>query len=524
LIDEAVIRYALERNAAEDPHGAFISFEGGPAWTREQAVIEMYRAANALRAAGVRRDDHVALFLPNGEDYIRAWWAVCCLGAVVVPLNTSYRGESLRHALDLAQCDVIVIEESFRERLNLIDTSTRSVSTVELLGDSAESPKLERDLEVWDLHAILLTSGTTGPPKASLTSYLHIYLNSQGFIGNIGLDATDTYLVDLPLFHVAAKAQVAACLGTRTKLAIRKRPDLNRYWEVAKETGATSAMLFSSMAPFLMSKPEQASDSDHSLRIICMSPPPIDPKAFMARFGIEHIMSAYGATECGGPLTTSLDEPVVPGSMGRPRPGVQVRLVDEHDMEVPDGEPGEFIMRTDHPWEVTMGYFNNPEATAQMWRNGWLHTGDLIRRDDSGLYFFHDRKKDCVRRRGENVSSFEVERDVKFYPGVAEVACVAVPSEGGDEEVKVWIVPEADVSLEFGAMLEFLVDRMPHFMVPRYFELIDALPTNSSMRIQKHELRSLGNGPSTWDREQHRYSVTRNGLVKREEAFDGSQG
>ena len=514
--NEVVLRYVLERNAAEHPDEEFVSFEDGVTWTRQQAVDEMYRAANALRQVGVRQDDKVAIFMPNGEDFVRAWWGTCCLGAVAVSLNTAYRGESLRHALQTVQSKIVVVDDRLTDRLDLIGATARRVTPNNLRDDSATPPDLERDLEIWDLHSIIFTSGTTGAAKASLTTYLHVYMNSGWAIRDIGLDATDTYLIDLPLFHQAAQARVVSSIGTRTKLAIRNRPELSRYWEVAKETGATTAMLLSSMTPFLISQPERPAEREHSIHTIAMAPPPVDPDAFKARFGIKRIITGYGATESGSPLVFPLDEPLIAGSMGKPRSGVEVRLVDAHDMEVPVGQPGELIVRTDHPWEMSAGYFNNPAATATAWRNGWFHSGDMIWRDENGHYFFHDRLKDAVRRRGENVSSFEVERDVTLYPGVAQAACVAYPSDDGvEEEIKVWIVPEEGADIDFACMLEFLVERMPHFMVPRYFEVIDGLPTTASMRVKKHELRSLGNGDATWDREQYGLSVTRNGLQRR---------
>jgi crotonobetaine/carnitine-CoA ligase len=517
--DEVVLRYVLERNAAEHPDQPFVTFESGVTWTRGQAVEEMYRAANALRAAGVSQDDKVAIFMPNGEDFIRAWWGTCCLGAVAVSLNTAYRGETMRHALHTVQSEVVIVDDSLSDRLDVIGATARRVTPHQLSSGSIVPPELSRDLEVWDIHSIIFTSGTTGAAKASLTTYLHVYMNSGWAIRDIGLDATDTYLIDLPLFHQAAQARVVSSIGTRTMLAIRNRPNLSHYWEVAKATGATTGMLLSSMTPYLLSQPERPEDRDHAIHTIAMAPPPVDPDAFKARFGIKRIITGYGATESGSPLVYPLDEPLIAGSMGKPRSGVDVRLVDAHDIEVPVGQPGELIVRTDHPWEMSAGYFNNPEATATAWRNGWFHSGDMIWKDERGHYFFHDRLKDAVRRRGENVSSFEVERDVASYPGVAQVACVAFPSdEGVEEEIKVWIVPEQGAAIEFGPMLEFLVDHMPHFMVPRYFELIEELPTTASMRVKKHELRDRGNGPSTWDRENNGFSVTRKGLHRRTEA------
>jgi crotonobetaine/carnitine-CoA ligase len=249
--------------------------------------------------------------------------------------------------------------------------------------------------------------------------------------------------------------------------------------------------------------------------MLISSPLPPDPEAFMKRFGVGDIITAFGSTEVSGCFVRTGDIPIVKGSVGRLRPGYEVRLVDDHDIEVPEGEAGELLVRTDFPWALTTAYVANPEATAAAWRNGWFHTGDSLRRDSSGDYSFHDRLKDALRRRGENISSFEVERAVVAHPGVAEVACVAAASDHGvDDEVKVWIVPAGETEIEFAALAEFLVERLPHFMVPRYYEAVPELPKTETMRVKKHLLRERGNTAATWDLEAHGLRVTKSGLTK----------
>ena len=243
------------------------------------------------------------------------------------------------------------------------------------------------------------------------------------------------------------------------------------------------------------------------------APLPVEHETFMARFGLQEIATAYGSTEVSGCLTRTPDVPLVRGSCGRQRDGYLVRLVDEHDFEVPDGDYGELVVRTDQPWSLSTGYVDDPAATAASWRNGWFHTGDIFRRDNQGNYYFHDRRTDAVRRRGENISSFEVEREVLAFPGIAEVACVAVQTEGQpDDEVKVFVVLEEPLDLE--SLVGFLVDRMPHFMVPRYYEVVDQLPKTATMRVEKHRLRTLGNSESTWDCQAFGLKVTSSGLVR----------
>jgi carnitine-CoA ligase len=420
----------------------------------------------------------------------------------------------LSDVLDLTTPATIVVADEFRSRLDVIGDATPRLEPLALAnGADRSSPDLDRPIEIWDVHSIAFTSGTTGRSKASLTTHRHLFL--AGSWGPIAfhLDANDVFLVDLPLFHMAGEAKVVASVAARSKLAVRTAPAMTSYWETAKATAATAAGMISSMAAFLLAQPERPTDRDHSLRLVMSAPLPADHDVFMARFGIQEIATAYGSTEVSGCLTRALDVPLVRGSCGRLRDGYEVRLVDNHDLEVPDGDLGELVVRTDQPWSLSTGYVGDPAATAAAWRNGWFHTGDMFRRDAEGNYYFHDRRTDAVRRRGENISSFEVEREVLAFPGIAEVACVAVRCDGEpDDEVKVFLVTEEVLDLE--SLVRFLVDRMPHFMVPRYYEVVDALPKTATMRVEKHRLRALGNTASTWDCQASGLRVTASGLVR----------
>jgi crotonobetaine/carnitine-CoA ligase len=513
--DEIVVRAFLERNAAER-RGVAVAFEDGTEWTHADALAQGYRAANVLRAAGVQRGDHVVVFLPNGADFLRAWWGTACLGAVLVPINLAWKGGLLTHAYGLTQPAAVVtggpLAAAFRDAVPdapFIDAAT-------LADGPAEAPALDTPIEVWDRHHIQFTSGTTGPSKGAIASYRQFALTGSWAADGLGLDERDTILIDLPLFHAAALSLGAAALAKGTRLAVRAAPDLRNYWAVAKETGATYSFIVSAMVTFLLNQPESAADRDHSLRAMMVSPLPPNPKEFQRRFGIDVITTAYGSSEAAAPIVMVPGVPFVEGGCGQRVAPYEMKLVDEHDYEVPVGQPGELVVRSAEPWCLTEGYIGDPAATASLWRNGWLHTGDQLRVDEEGNYFFIDRLKDALRRRGENVSSYEVEREVGAYPGVAEAACVAAAVEGqADDEVKVWIVPAPEAEIDFPKLAEFLVDRLPHFMVPRFYELVDALPKTPAMRVKKFELRSRGNGAATWDLEANGLRVTRDGLVRR---------
>jgi crotonobetaine/carnitine-CoA ligase len=513
--NDVVLRYVLERNAAERPDEPCIGFDDGSSWTRAETLHHAYSAGNALLAAGVTAGQRVAVFLPNGPDFCRVWFGLAAIGASIVPVNTAFRGDALRHLLELAEATFVVTDKLLGERLDEIDLPVQALSPDGLHGPAGAPPAPEA-LGPWSEASVILTSGTTGPSKASITSYHQLYLTGAWATVDLGLGEDDTFLVDLPLFHQAAASMTLGALSARSRIAVRKAPAMGDYWATAKEAGATMAFLLSSMAAYLAAQPPGPADTDHALRYMIAAPLPADPEAFCKRFGVSDLITAFGSTEVSGCLVRLPGDPLVPGAVGRLRSGYDVRLVDEHDIEVAAGEPGELLVRTAEPWSLSSGYLKAPDATASAWRNGWFHTGDVLRTDGGGNYFFHDRGKDCLRRRGENISSFDVERAVTSHPAVAESACVAVPSElGVDDDVKVWIVAAADEPLDFGELVEYLAGRMPHFMVPRYYEVTGELPKTPTMRVRKHVLRERGNSEATWDREAAGLHVSRQGLERR---------
>ncbi len=305
-----------------------------------------------------------------------------------------------------------------------------------------------------------------------------------------------------------------ASLGVGTSIVVRGRPSLDRYWEVARDAGVTATLLVSSMFSRLTAMPVRAAEREHRIRLVGGVPLPMDSEGFRSRFGIAELHTAWGMTEVPAAIHVHPGIPFRAGSIGVVREGFEVRLVDEHDREVPRGTPGQAVVRADAPWTIATEYVGQPVATAQAWRNGWFHTGDLLRQDEDGYYFFVDRDKDVVRRRGENISSFEVEAVLLGHPQIAQVACVPVRRPDVEDEVKVWVVPRAGERVAFPELLEFCVDRLPHFMVPRFFELAEELPLTPTGKVEKGTLRATGNGVRTWDRAAHGYAVTRRGLAR----------
>ncbi|WP_339949782.1 AMP-binding protein [uncultured Albimonas sp.] len=510
---DCVLRDLLERHARERPDAVFATFEDAPEVTWAEMLRLTRSTAAGLQALGVAQGDHVLSWLPNGLDAIRVWFAINYLGAVYMPLNLDYRGGLLAHAVALSDAQVIVADPTLVPRLAEIDRAglstlvtlgapvaappgLRALGPEALTGDPETLVPLARPIEPWDVQSVIMTSGTTGPSKAVLSSYAHLHAlcrpESWAYVRD-----DDRFMITLPLFHIGGTACIYAMVIRGASIAMVRRFRTEGFWDAVRRTRGTVVGLMGAMTPFLMSAPPSPADRTHGLRVAVIIPLTGDIGAFAARFGVE-VYTVYNMTEISTPLISDLN-PTELGACGRPRPGVELRLVDEHDREVPQGEVGELTIRTTQPWALCSGYHRNPEATAAAWRNGWFHTGDAFRRRADGLYFFVDRRKDAIRRRGENISSFEVEREIAAHPAVAEVAAYPVPSEFGEDEVMVAVVPRADQALDPADLIAFAAERMPRFMVPRYVRVMADLPRTPTAKVTKHVLRAEGSAVADYD-------------------------
>jgi crotonobetaine/carnitine-CoA ligase len=517
-----VLPHLLARHAEEVPDRvAMLDVDGRQATYRE--LQDTYRTwSDALRRVGVGPGDRVVTMLPNSFVAFEAWLGVAWLGAVEVPVNNAYLGDMLRYLVNDSQASTIVIARRFVDRLASVADSLAHLRTV-VVPDSAPGdeplPELpftvldgERfftgatpaeDLEGpahHDIAAIIYTSGTTGPSKGVLVPWAELYefasMPPDGMIEDDG-----GYYTVYPAFHVSGKSALYTAARYRAHIVIREVFSLTEFWSDIRRFDIKAAGLVGPMAALLMLAPPDPADADTPLEKVYMGPLIPEVEAFKARFGVV-VGSGFGMTEIGVPLSTDGFNLANATSCGRVRPGYQVRIVDEHDEEVPVGIVGELVVRADEPWVITPGYLNQPERTAEAWRNGWFHTGDAFRRDGDGNHYFVDRLKDAIRRRGENVSSFEVEAAVNQHPAVQESAAVAVPSELGEDDIKVLVVVAAGAALDPPDLLDFLEPRMPRFMLPRYVEVVGALPkTEATFRTRKVELRAAGLNDATWDRE-----------------------
>ena len=511
-----VLRHRLESCAGERPDKVFVRFEDGGSWTYRETLQHARRAAAGLAGLGVKQGDVVFVLLPNGPDFLKAWFGANFLGAAVAAPNTALRGAVLQHLVTLSDAAVGVVDARYLERFG--ELSPGRLGTLVVAGDAeheaderfrmvslqdcfdAADPDAAPDVTVepWQEQFILFTSGTTGPSKGAIVTYVQMRdMMLATSAGRLGED--DVYLASTPLFHVGGSRVVNGMLLLGGTVVLLAQFRTGTFWDTVRRHGATSCVLIGAVARFLEDQPARPDDADNPLRLVSMSPLVRDPRSFSRRFGVD-VYTSYGMSELSVPIVSEIN-PADPDSCGRLRPGYEARIVDEHDREVPEGQPGELILRADRPWTISPGYWRMPEATAAAWRNGWFHTGDQMRRNADGDYYFVDRQKDAIRRRGENVSSFEVEAEVLTHPDVKDAAAIGVPSPLGEQDIMVVVVPRPGCRPQPEALLQYLRPRMAHYMLPRYIRYADDLPRTPSARVQKHMLRDEGVTPDTWDRE-----------------------
>jgi carnitine-CoA ligase len=522
-----VLRYALERNARERPDKVYAAFEGGERWTFAQTLEKVIALAGNLHELGVRQGDHVVLALPTSPLALLVMFAANYLGAVYVPVNPAFKGSSLEHVLDNADARLAVVHESVLDRVlaaapsalaTIVRTSdepkeVRGAITIHpasaLMKRSAAPPPPAKRIEPWDTQSIIYTSGTTGRSKGVLSSYMHAFSCVGPDAWNC-LTVDDRQLLHMPIFHIGGAfiATVSLCWGSSVAVVSHFRTEA--FWDQIRELEVTSAFLLGAMATFLLKQPPHPRDRDHGLRMAFIVPLGQSGPPFHERFGVD-VFTLFNMTEICTPLISKAN-PTKDSICGRPRAGVEVRLVDEHDCAVKNGEIGQLILRTEAPWALNHGYNNNPQATIAAWRNGWFHTGDAFVRDADGDYRFVDRLKDAIRRRGENISSYEIEVELLSHPAVREAAAIPVPSEISEDEVLVVLSPAAGVTIEPNEIIAHMQSRVAHYMIPRYIRIIDELPKTPTAKVEKHVLRAQGITADTWDRQRAGISIHRDKL------------
>jgi crotonobetaine/carnitine-CoA ligase len=451
------------------------------------------------------------------------------MGGIFVPINLALKGNMLEHIVVSSQAKTIICHAQLVDRLHSINLGALERIVV-LGGDVEENLDLSyvqgSDLDAredsfvepsppiapWEPHGIFYTSGTTGPSKGVVTPHLHTAVMGRTALRFFEED--DRFLMNLPYYHLGGALVPHAVLVFGASMALIKDFRTQTFWDDVRRTGSTCCFLLGAVSTFLMKQPERPDDADNPLRTVIQQPLPSYSIEFSNRFGVS-LYTQLDMTEVGpyimSPLIT--DRQMPNGYCGRLEniwPTFEARLVDENDMEVPVGQVGELVVRCDTPHVISPGYWAMPEATAKAWRNGWFHTGDALRKDAEGNYYFVDRTKDSIRRRGENISSAEVENELLSHPDIADAAAVATRSDMGEDEVLVIVEPKHGKAIEPADLLAYLIPRMPHYMVPRYIRVIPKMPYTETHKVQKTSLRAEGiQADNVWDRESAGFRIKR---------------
>ncbi|MGI9413269.1 MAG: AMP-binding protein [Hyphomicrobiales bacterium] len=526
--DRQDLATVLARRVERSPDKPWLLTDDGACTYREMDE-RSGRLARGFADAGVAAGDTVLVMLPDTVDYIAIWCALSKLGAIEVPVNVHYRGSILAHIVNDSSARTMVIDAGFLGRLDAIADQVGQVEHLIVCGGAPDglgafegkvSVQLYDDLPAdttWqeagprylDLMAVMYTSGTTGPSKGATVTHAHAYEYAYGVVEMLELEESDIYYAPLPLFHLAGQFALVYCSLIAGATAVLPGAfSAQRFWQDVHRHKATASFLLGAMANFLYQQEPEDAEAENPLDRVLMVPLIPEVEDFKQRFGCR-VSTTWGGTEMNCPMRSGFDlvDNTSCGRLAADR--YEVRIVDEDDREVAPGVPGEALVRTKEPWIMSNGYWNHPEWTETAWRNQWFHTGDMLMCDVHGNYYFVDRTKDAIRRRGENISSMEVENEINAYSHVLECAVIPVAAAETEQEVMAVIVAKEGREIDPEDLIRFLEPRMAYFMIPRYVEFVDALPKTPTGKIQKFPLRDRGVTTTTWDREAAGVKLTR---------------
>ncbi|MCJ1901688.1 ATP-dependent acyl-CoA ligase [Paracoccus versutus] len=474
------------------------------------------RYAGKLSEAGVAKGDRVAIMASNRPEFMKAFVACGWRGAVSVPINVASRGFQLQHILSNSGARLLIIEAGILAALYDLEFQSLQLETIWVIGDhdgafpshgprvlpfpQGSDPIKPTEVQPHDPLTILYTSGTTGLSKGVVCPHAQFFWWAYYTGTQLGVVQQDVLHTPLPLFHTNALNCFFQALLFGATQVVEPRFSVSNFWTSMTASGATVTYLLGAMVPMLLSREPGEEEREHSIRV-ALSPgvPASAAEAFTGRTGIV-LLEGYGATESNAVIGAD-SETVRHGWAGRLREGFEARIVDEFDNPLADGEAGELVLRAAEPFSMALGYFGMPEKTLESWRNLWLHTGDRMVRDADGYYRFIDRMKDSIRRRGENISSYEVEQVLIAHPDVEMAAVFPVASDLAEDEVMAAIVPARGANLTGEDLVRHCEGKMSYFAVPRYFDFVDSLPRTENGKVQKFKLRDRGLTQATWDRE-----------------------
>lgn len=503
---ETTIPAMLRRRAAERPDAPLLRC-GDQARSGAEQLEVVGRFAALLQQAGLEQGDRVAFLAANRIELLDGILAAGWIGAVAVPLNPELSASQLAHALSNASPALIIADSAGRAGLEAQGEPGQQHALPPVLAiEDLQLPAVPveaAEVAPGDTFAFLYTSGTTGPAKGVVCPQAQFYWWGRNVAEHMRMDRSDVLFTTLPLFHTNAINAFFQALLCGGEFVLSGKFSASRFWKAAEDCGATFTYLLGAMVGILLNRPEHEYSPGHRLRAaLAPATPPAMLGEFQDRYGVE-LVDAFGATESNFVVAVPMGSPQ-PGYIGVPTPGTEIRIVDHDGLPVPDGEPGELLLRTAQPYAFATGYHKMPEATVEAWKDLWFHTGDRVARESDGRLRFLDRIKDIIRRRGENISSVEVEEAARSFPAVAEAAAYAVPSELGEDEVQLSVqpAPGQDVSLE--ELIRHLSGLLPGYAVPRYVVVEEELPRTANGKVSKGVLRTRGADVERWDREQVR--------------------
>ena len=520
--EERVLHKIIEDKARKNPNHVVFQFKDTPI-TLEQLNANINRAANGFAALGVKHGDKVALMMNNCVEYLYAWFGLNKIGAAEVPINVALKGAGLVHQIVQSDCVALMADTMYLDRLSPVSDELTSLNHVifqnatgedplpswsgittvtveELLNHSEEAPNVI--VHFSDMASILFTSGTTGVSKGVQMSHFYWYDIWASSVGYSRYTEDDVLYTGLPFFHGNAQGiTIGPAILADAKAVIVDRFSASNLWDDVKRWGCTEVNYIGGIIPILMKSDPSPEDADNPVRIMVGAAAPVNIwHDFESRFNTK-LLEVYGMTEC----YCCLANPYVdgrPGSCGKPITGWDVQIVDDNRNQCAPGQIGEFVARPKTMHVGTSGYYKMPEKTLELFENLWMNTGDLGRMDEDGFFFFVDRKKQALRRRGENISSFEVEAGINSHPAVLESCVVGVPSDVGEEDVKAVVVCKPGMSLSEEELITWCEPRLAYFAIPRYIAFREALPKTPSERVEKYKLKNEGVTDDCWDRDK----------------------
>jgi carnitine-CoA ligase len=520
--NQDTINDLLRRAVSDNPDRPFLDFLGD-VYSVGEIDLNARRLANGLKTLGVDKGHTVATILDNSVEAIYIWLAINKLGAISVPINTAYKGEYLRHQLSDSGAAVVIAEADYAERVGAIADGLPEMQSLVFRGELSQLPPIKQRTLHWqeivsdnetdpdvavgpgDLAMLIYTGGTTGPSKGCMVSHNYACNLAEIVSDGTGRDENTISWTALPLFHFNAVCNVLCDLKHGGRMALYPRFSVSNFWPEIERTGANYVTLLGSMFPMLLTAPDNEAEQRCHGQLAIVGGAPFPEKlqqAWKQRFGAKHTLCpGFGLTECSLVTSISFHDKAKPDSSGTRNDCFDVRIIDDDGNEVPNGTPGEVIIRPLKPNVMFEGYWRRPEETLGLMKNLWFHTGDIGQFDEDGFFYFVDRKKDYLRRRGENISSFEVESVFRQHPAIEDLAAHAVLSDLTEDELKVTAVLRQDAKVSEEELCLWSAEQMPYFAVPRYIEFRETLPRNPVGRVLKYVLRDEGVTENTWDRE-----------------------